>query len=1187
MTETRPICVMRVIARLNVGGPAIHVILLTEHLRPPEFESTLVCGFIGPQEGDMAYLAEERGVSPLYISQLGRELSPLRDILTLFKLWRLMRRLRPDVVHTHTAKAGFVGRWAAWLARVPVRVHTFHGHVFHGYFSPAKEKLFLVLERLTARLSDKLITISPGLKDELVNTYRIAPAEKFEVVPLGLDLDTFAQTPRHQGVFRASFNIPPDVPLVGIVGRFVPIKNHALFLDMAQRVRQHVPDAHFVLVGDGECRAEIEANGDRLGLRDCTIFTGWQTNLAPVYSDMDVLVISSKNEGTPVSVIEALAAGVPVVSTAVGGVPDLLCQGDWGRLVPPDDSAALSEAVIDTLAHPPQSEKFRAPVVAQYGIDRLTENLAGLYRRLLAAKSNHSDSWRRVAVGFSLMVFLCAIYFLTFNGTASSRDEWFLMDATESWARRENLKVNYEYDAYPPRTLETAAPRPIDSEPLQPMLASILFRIGQAAPDIGLVHTVWLFNVLITTLTAGLLYAYVLSLRYSVKVALLAALIFGLATIAWPYSRTFFREPLFTLLALLSIVMMARLRQRPDLKGTIFALIVFGLAFVGALLSKEAALLIMPAVMVEAFPARLGHFRLSRRVALTLFGLALLVGVVILIILNGAQLAGVTERFDLAHRFEYARAHLSGISTPVRGYLFSPARSIWVFSPVLLLGFVGLIQLVKQRRWRLFFLPLSMLVSFVVGYAFFRGVELWYGGTGWGARYMVPVTPFLVLWLLPVIESILRKGASWWKRAAVTLIVLLSVAVQLLPILVPINRYDEYLAAQNPVVIPWNEGAWAWRWSPLWVSLRFVGDQPAAVAWKSAVGDAWLLPVASLLLAVVALAALAGWSRRKEASPHWALISSAALSGLAVFTFGLGLYAIRHDPRYYGDFKPAQDLLARLEPKVQPDDVIVLNDFTYKYFFTNYYKKTQPVIYTLPQSPGERNSPEQPPQVELVNPENLILFSNTLALAYFAERHERLWLVINSSSFIPWSVRPVEHYLARHYFPVSEVKGSDVARAVLFDMTPAPPPTASAWPENRTDAVFNKELELIGFDVPGGTVRQAGDIFPVSLLWKAAGTIPQDYTVALFLIDPRSGAVLAQRDSMPVNNFDPTSFWRSGSLHRDNHGLLIPDAAQPGEYELWLVLYWWQSPGERLAVTDASGQEIGDHLVLGKVTIQP
>jgi glycosyltransferase involved in cell wall biosynthesis len=382
----QPIRILRIIARLNVGGPAIHVSLLTEKLAPPEFESYLVSGTIDPGEGDMAYFAESHGVKPIFIPELGRGLHPIRDVLTLWKVYKLIRELKPDVVHTHTSKAGFVGRVAAWLARTPVIVHTFHGHVFHGYFSPLKTWLFLLLERLTATMSDTIITLTEGLRRELAEVFHITRKGRIMVLPLGLDLEVFAQTPRKIGSFRAAWDIPAGVPLIGIVGRLAPVKNHILFLEAAGRVKQQLPAARFAIIGDGETRAEVEAKVDELGLRDSVIFTGWERDLAPIYSDLDVLVISSTSEGTPVSVIEALAAGCPVVATAVGGVPDLLDQGNLGKLVPSGDAEALANAITDTLLTPPDMSEPQRLMLDRYGIDRLVSDLSSLYRGLLAKK---------------------------------------------------------------------------------------------------------------------------------------------------------------------------------------------------------------------------------------------------------------------------------------------------------------------------------------------------------------------------------------------------------------------------------------------------------------------------------------------------------------------------------------------------------------------------------------------------------------------------------------------------------------------------------------------------------------------------------------------------------------------------------------------------------------------------------
>lgn len=382
-----PVRVMRIIARLNIGGPAIHVALLSAGLNDAHFRTTLVTGTVGPHEGDMSARVREMGVEPLVIPALGREIAPLADLCTLVALVRLMRRERPHIVHTHTAKAGQVGRLAAFLTGVPVIVHTFHGHVFRGYFGPLKTRFFILLERLAARLSDAILTVSERLREDLI-AFRIAPPQRIHVVPLGLPLEPFADLEGVRGALRRELGCWTDTPLVGIIGRLVPIKNHDLFLEAARQVAQALPQARFLIVGDGERRAELEALAARLGLGEAVHFTGWRTDLPTLYADLDVVVISSRNEGTPVSLIEAMAAGVPVVSTAVGGVPDLLQEGRLGRLVPPDDATALAEAILAALREGRGERTMQAQrwTFEHYGAARLVEDMRRLYRTLLAEK---------------------------------------------------------------------------------------------------------------------------------------------------------------------------------------------------------------------------------------------------------------------------------------------------------------------------------------------------------------------------------------------------------------------------------------------------------------------------------------------------------------------------------------------------------------------------------------------------------------------------------------------------------------------------------------------------------------------------------------------------------------------------------------------------------------------------------
>lgn len=386
MSNARPIRIMRIITRLNVGSPAMHAVLLTQRLGPPVYESTLVCGANQPQGGNMAYYAEAHSVQPVYISELGDSLDPITSARLIRRLYLLMRQYQPDIVHTHMARAGFAGRAAARLAGVPVIVHTFHGHVFSGEFDPLSTQLFIALERLAARWSDTIITQTQSTRRELAEVYRVVRQSRMTILPLGLDLDTFARTPRGLGTFRRQWGIPLDAPLVGIVGRMVPVKNHALFLDAAAHVRAQQPSTRFVIVGDGEARPDIEARIDRLGLRSCVTLTGWQRDLTPLYSDLNVLVNSSHSEGTPTPIIEALTVGCPVVATAVGGVPDLLGHGSLGRLVPPSNPMLLAEAILQTLAEPPQHAEARQLMLSRYSVDRLVSDLDSLYRGLLARK---------------------------------------------------------------------------------------------------------------------------------------------------------------------------------------------------------------------------------------------------------------------------------------------------------------------------------------------------------------------------------------------------------------------------------------------------------------------------------------------------------------------------------------------------------------------------------------------------------------------------------------------------------------------------------------------------------------------------------------------------------------------------------------------------------------------------------
>ena len=336
MSANHQMTIARVIARLNVGGPATQAILMTHAFRRKGYRALLLTGEVAPGEGSMEYLARELDVQPIKITEMSRSISSVRDLQSLWRLIGIFQREKPTVVHTHTAKAGTLARLAAMLTGVPVRVHTFHGHVFAGYFSAAVTRLFLAIERFLAGHTDCIVAISESQKKELVETYKVAPADKVVSIALGLDLETFMGVSGHEGSLRASLGCGPDSTLVGLVGRLTAIKAPELFLESAALIHGELPSARFVIVGDGDLRGCCEKLILERGLQDNVTVTGWRRDLHRVYSDLDLLLLTSINEGTPLVLLEAMASARPFVATDVGGVRDLMTGnarkcGGWER----------------------------------------------------------------------------------------------------------------------------------------------------------------------------------------------------------------------------------------------------------------------------------------------------------------------------------------------------------------------------------------------------------------------------------------------------------------------------------------------------------------------------------------------------------------------------------------------------------------------------------------------------------------------------------------------------------------------------------------------------------------------------------------------------------------------------------------------------------------------------------------
>lgn len=390
----RPIRVLRVIARLNVGGPALHVTHLAHGLAARGYETTLVAGDVARGEESMAFVADRAGVHVERLPGLSRELSPVRDLLAAIRLARVIRRVRPDVVHTHTAKAGAVGRTATLLAGLrhrPVVVHTFHGHVLRGYFGRLGTVVFRGIETALARRTDRLVAVSPEVRDELVQL-GVAPASKFSVIRLGLELERRVTYDGDPAEVRRRHGIDARKFVVGWFGRMTAVKQTDDLLTMlAELRRRRSVDALLLLVGDGDDRARLEQRAHDLGVARSCLFLGYQEDVAPWFAVCDAVVLTSASEGTPATIIEALAAGKPVVATKVGGVSDVVDEGETGFLVRAGDTHALAGR-LEVLARDPRRGREmgrlgRERARERYAVERLVGDVDALYRELLTTSA--------------------------------------------------------------------------------------------------------------------------------------------------------------------------------------------------------------------------------------------------------------------------------------------------------------------------------------------------------------------------------------------------------------------------------------------------------------------------------------------------------------------------------------------------------------------------------------------------------------------------------------------------------------------------------------------------------------------------------------------------------------------------------------------------------------------------------
>ncbi len=398
--------VLRILNRLIIGGPSKNAVYLSRYMHP-DFETLLVTGGKEDHEQDADFLATSNSIEPRCIPEMKRPISPRQDWIAYNKLKDLIKEYKPDIVHTHAAKSGALGRLAAKHANVPVIVHTFHGHVFHSYFNSLKTNFFIRTERYLAGFSDAIVAISDVQKKELSDDFKIASPDKFRVIPLGLDLDNFTIDQEiKRNKFRTEFGLDDDTVAIGIIGRLVPVKNHSLFLKGLHYVLNNSSiNVKAFIIGDGESRSGIEKMASDLGIKFSRhtdpehlyplVLTSWRTDVDAICAGLDIIALTSLNEGTPVSLIEAQAAGKPIVSTRVGGIADVVMENQTALLSAITDEEAFSKNLLKLVNDASLRHQFsntgKDYVIERFSYHRLIKDMDSLYRDLLERKKNGKE----------------------------------------------------------------------------------------------------------------------------------------------------------------------------------------------------------------------------------------------------------------------------------------------------------------------------------------------------------------------------------------------------------------------------------------------------------------------------------------------------------------------------------------------------------------------------------------------------------------------------------------------------------------------------------------------------------------------------------------------------------------------------------------------------------------------------
>lgn len=378
--------VLHIITRLDKGGSAENTFLTVKGLDKKKYEVSLMSGPVQDPNQERRTQVEEYGISFIPIPVLVRNINVVFDSIALYKVWKFLNQENFDVVHTHTSKAGLLGRFAAKFAGVPHIIHTPHGHVFFGYFGPLKTKIFIRLEKLANRISERIVALTQREKADYIS-YKTCPEEKIAVIHSGIELEKFQELPRAEKIkIKKEIGLPEDSFVVGTVGRLVPVKGPEYLIKASQYLLPEHPNTSFLFAGDGPLKEALYKKAKKTGGEKNILFLGWRDDIARVLAVFDVFCLSSLNEGMGRVLVEAMALGIPIVASDVGGIPDLVIHGKNGFLVPPKNPEELAKHIQILIQNKDQRIKMGQAgkkMSQKFSHETMVKNISELYEEVL------------------------------------------------------------------------------------------------------------------------------------------------------------------------------------------------------------------------------------------------------------------------------------------------------------------------------------------------------------------------------------------------------------------------------------------------------------------------------------------------------------------------------------------------------------------------------------------------------------------------------------------------------------------------------------------------------------------------------------------------------------------------------------------------------------------------------------